>query len=178
MLVKNWLVVALTLGLFLALAPARAEEFGRFMTTAKERQHLDKLRQTGAAMPIDMEQAEPEDNALAEPLSAYPATVTVKGLVYRSKGKSSAWINDSNSYAGDAAANPDSISSQRIAPEKMSIALPGQAKGVRLKVGQTFDLETEQLKEMTGHALPSVPAHAADTEPLSPDEPVSREPVP
>jgi len=123
---------------------AYADDFGRFMTTATERQQLDKLRDADPGRLVDAEASARQRNALAE---VAPSVVTVRGLVYRGQGKSTAWINSSKTYEGDAAPSPASLSRVSVQADKISIA-----DRIELKVGQTFDLETGQLQDLTDRA--------------------------
>ena len=157
-----WFILGLLL--LVNVEPAWAEDFARFMTTAKERRHLDQLRET-QAVPFDGDEAAAESRAAAESTKVYAGTITARGLVYRGRGKSTAWINKANSYADDAAAN-HIIFGEGIQPDGMSIALPGRAGRTRLKVGQTFDLETERLKDMMGHVPVPILKSQKDSEHL------------
>ncbi|MDD5181300.1 MAG: hypothetical protein PHT15_08585 [Gallionellaceae bacterium] len=107
----------LVLLLAISLAPAaHAGGLGRLFFTPQQRAQLEHDR---AHKP-----AAGEDS---------PATVlTVNGIVQRKGGARTVWINGKAQNAGN---------SDEHAPESMSVAVPGKAQPVRVKVGQRLLLE-------------------------------------
>lgn len=147
---KSAIFLSLLLTFCLSLEPAVAAEFGRFMTTPKERKHLDELRYVDEDAVVEVSEDEilldEDDTAEVE---IPEGSITAKGLVYRTKGRSSAWINDSNSYEGDVSSNHIVISSDDIRQNKLYIGLSGEQDKVQLKVGQTFEPEAKTLTDLT-----------------------------
>ena len=71
--------------------------------------------------------------------------ITVNGLVYRKSGKSTAWINSANTYEGNFGNQYIQIDAQNIKPEDVEILIPINETKVKLKTGQTYDPETDQI---------------------------------
>lgn len=145
---KAIVILVPALLVFAGISTASAEQFGRFFTTAKQRQHLEELRKEKPEAVIIIDEAEIfiEEQSEVEtvPLNA----ITVKGLVYRKGGKSTAWVNDSNSYEGDLASQYTQVSRGNIHSDKVIIGLPGNSPDIKLKVGQTYDPGTEQFNDI------------------------------
>ena len=104
-----------------ATLPAVAAELpGRLFTTAAERAALDAMR--AGAGPVD----------LATPSAA--SRITLDGVVRRSSGKSTAWINQEPQHENQGAAVPG----KAARPASAALRLPSGAR-VELQAGQTFD---------------------------------------
>ena len=143
--------IALALAAMAAMAAiaatARAEPpaIGRLFMTPAERASLDALRATGgrtAPQPPSVAQAQPEPAeapVAAEP-PAPPAPVVVTGIVKRSDGRSTVWIN--NVPQEDAAIAPDA----RSGAPSVTVPLPtGQQATV--KAGQQVDVTTGEVRD-------------------------------
>ncbi|HEX5363325.1 MAG TPA: hypothetical protein VFW59_03575 [Gallionella sp.] len=89
--------------------PASAEELGRLFFTPEQRAQLDIEH----ARNID-----PADS---------PNTLSVNGIVQRHGGDRTVWINGVPQVAGK---------SDEHAPESVPVAVPGQSRPVKVKVGQ------------------------------------------
>jgi len=145
---KVIVIVVSALLFFAGVSMASAEQFGRFFTTAKQRQHLEELRKERPETIIEIDETEIffEEQSEVEtvPLNA----ITVKGLVYRKGGKSTAWINDSNSYEGDLASQYTQVRRGNIHSDKVIIGLPDNSPDIKLKVGQTYEPGTDQFNDI------------------------------
>lgn len=124
------------------------EEFGRLFTTPKQRQQIDELRQSRSGLVIEVKDEELELDQTAVVEEDTRDRLVVKGLVYRSDGKNSAWVNDSNSYEGDLTSDFTIINSSGIHPDRVEIGLPGSDENIPLKVGQTFDPESMEVQDV------------------------------
>ena len=97
----SFISVVSILMFFLVISSSNADEFGRLFTTPKQRMHLDELRKVEPKAVVEVIE---EEIIIEEEIEEIPVdTITVKGLVFRSGGKSTAWINDSNTYEGNVA---------------------------------------------------------------------------
>ncbi|MGQ0522813.1 MAG: hypothetical protein ACT4P8_04015 [Betaproteobacteria bacterium] len=148
------------LGLFVAATAnlGAAEPLGRLFYTPAQRSQLDTLRAQKNVAPPAQEAKEP---------AAAPEVVTYGGIVRRSDGKSTVWIN--NRMMNDGKPLDDlSISSRRRADDRVSVSLPQVPGTVELRVGQSFDVQTGSVSEpFTRRARDSVP-HAAKELPPPP----------
>jgi hypothetical protein len=145
------------LGLFVAATAnlCAAEPLGRLFYTPAQRAQLDTLRAQKNVAPPVQEAKEP---------AAAPEVVTYGGIVRRSDGKSTVWIN--NRMVNDGKPLDDiSISSRRRADDRVSVSLPQVPGAVELRVGQSLDVQTGSVSEpFTRRAKDTVP-HAAKEPP-------------
>ncbi|MEO1766678.1 hypothetical protein [Thiobacter aerophilum] len=125
------------LALAVFLAPAWADDLGRLFFTPDERALLDLARRTQATAGAGQDPG---------------VGITLNGVVIRSDGRQTVWIN------GRPQAN-----ARARAPGTAFIPLDG--KQVRLRVGQTLDPLTGQVREGTPRA--AAPA-ASDAPPVAP----------
>ncbi len=72
--------------------------------------------------------------------------LTVRGLVYRSDGKSTAWINNSNTFEGGLSSQYINIGN--IESNTVEIIIPTAEADVKLNVGQTFDPVSESYNDL------------------------------
>lgn len=125
-------------GMLLAAAVASAAEpLGRLFYTPAQRAQLDTLRsQKHVASPVQEAKQPP----------ATPEVLTYGGIVRRSDGRSTVWIN--NRMVNDGKAPDDlSISSRSRSDDRVSVGLPQVPGPVELRVGQSFDLQTGTVTE-------------------------------
>jgi hypothetical protein len=116
-------------------ARAQAPHLGRLFTTEAERQRLDAQRMgTGATSAPPPPSAEPTAGAAPPP----PAPLTVNGLVVRSGGRATVWINQS-AQPGEVRLGPDGR-----APD-VTVPLPGGGSAV-VKPGQQVDPATGAIQ--------------------------------
>lgn len=153
--------------LFLALAaangPVDALDFGRLFTTPAQRESLDELRRTQPDVVIEVSNDELEVDQGPSEQVVRRDQLRVKGLVYRSDGKNSVWINESNSYEGDLASDYTSVEGNRIYKDRVELRLPGENRPLSLKVGQSFDPESKQVSDVTDKENNEAPVQAQDT---------------
>lgn len=119
--------IGLMAWLLMACAPAQSEELGRLFFTPEQRARLDYSYARQAK----------SGNIANE------SGVTLNGIVQRHGGKRTAWINGSPQLVGNG---------DEKAPESVSVAIPGQNKPVKLKVGQRVYTGTTQSTEQSGTA--------------------------
>ena len=142
------ITLIVVLSLIAGTSIADPQSFGRFFTTAKQRRHLDELRKIEPEQRVKIEEQTLIIEEDIEVVEEVPAdTLTVRGLVYRSDGKSTAWINNSNTFEGDASSqymNVDNIDS-----DKVEIKIPLANTAVKLSVGQTYDPISKDVRDIS-----------------------------
>ncbi len=126
------------------IEPSYADNLGRIYTTADERKELEKIRYT-KEKPKKIEVAV-EVEEIIEPLEVEKETVirdaiTLRGLVHRSDGKSTAWINDSNTFEGDLESQFIQVPDNKIKSDQVTVIMPDDSTNVVLKVGEAFTPE-------------------------------------
>ncbi len=139
------LLCTLILGLG-QLAPLHAESLGRLFFTPEQRAMLDLARRTQAT---GAQTDAPTDG------------VTLSGIVTRSDGRQTVWINGRLQPAG--------VATSRT-PASASIRLPGGAGQVRLRVGQTLDPTSGKVEEGYRRPPPAAQSEAAPA-PAKPTQP-------
>lgn len=143
-------VFAFTLVIFLTTTQVTmaTEKLGRLFTTPQERNALERLRHQ---RPVEIVQPEikirekPEAEKEEQPEIG---GITVKGLVYRKNGKSTAWINNSNTYEGSPENQYIQIDAKNIDPDNVVIEIPLNEKKVKLKTGETYNPEADQVHDL------------------------------
>ena len=130
------------------------DNLGRLFFTPAQRAELDRERAaaaTNASRPAAVQ---------TQPKAPPPKMVTLNGIVRRSDGETTVWVNNKPLHErfGDAEINAGSI-----AREAVGINLPASGKQVRLKVGQTVDATSGRVAESYDHRAPQPPS-ARDAE--------------
>lgn len=120
----------LMLGCLLATcAQAQPPAIGRLFTTPQERYQIDVAR--GLIAPPSPDPAPAEAGEPDPP----PAPVTVNGVVRRSGGKSTVWLNQQEEQ-------------QRLGKQSgVSVTLPS-GRQVRIKPGQSVDMNTGAVRDV------------------------------
>jgi len=161
-IVKRHLPIALAL---LTLAPPLHAEtaMGRLFFTPEQRAALDRARQ---------------QNISAETTNAAaPDNITLNGVVRRSDGHHTVWINSK------AFGDKPSDNSVKITRDKRSgnftLQLPYSDKQIQLKVGQSLDAASGKVDEAYRNKTPAIPQSGAENPPseAKPDSAVSSEPA-
>ena len=120
-----------------------ADGLGRLFTSNQDRARLDLIREQEIVVEEETEQPIEVDEFLEPELEVQEEvikdTVTIKGLVQRSDGKNSAWINDSNTFEGDLETLYIEVKQEAIDNDKVKVTMPDKATEIDLKVGQGYD---------------------------------------
>lgn len=115
------------------------DDFGRFFTTPRQRERLDELRKSSSNIVINLKDEELKTDNDVKKVEQQQTDIRLRGVVTRSDGKNTAWINDSNTYEGDVAAGVTQVNEHEISPGGIKLKLPGDKKQVHLKVGEAYD---------------------------------------
>jgi hypothetical protein len=139
-----WLAL---LGSLCSQAATGSDEFGRLFTTPKQRAHMDELRKAEPDMEFQIDEQIVDIDEEVEVVEETPVNaLTVRGLVYRSNGKNTAWINDTNTFEGNVSSQY--INVKDIDPDNVKIEVPSANTVVNLNVGQTFDPVSENYNDL------------------------------
>lgn len=137
------------------------EPVGRLFTTPNERAVLNQMRMTKKEI-TPQKQEETIVNAAPIPV-VLPDSVTLQGFVKRSDGKlGTVWINQ---QAVQETGKHENIEVGKISPNnhRVPITLNANGKRLSLKAGQTFEPDTNKVRESRN----SINVHAAGSNPLS-----------
>lgn len=125
-------------------------DFGRLFSTAQERSRLDSLRQNRSLQTARPQKASP----LATTPAELPEPVTLQGYVKRSDGATTLWINNQAVQENSALDQVEigqlsrNKSAERNGADGLNIRIPATGKHVRLKAGQVYAPETDQVVEL------------------------------
>lgn len=122
-----------------------ADELGRLFTTPQQRSTLEKLRYQKPVEEKKPEQIFTETEPEEEMEKPVIGGITVNGLVYRNNGKSTAWINSANTNEGNFGNQYIQIDAHNIKPDDVEILIPINDAKIKLKTGETYDPETDQI---------------------------------
>ena len=138
------------------LQTAPKEDLGRLFSQPIERKNLDYLRQTQKLkIIIPQNEPQPEVPAMATPI-ILPGPITLQGFVKRSDGKKSTlWINNQAVQEESTVdkveigrLNQRGFSMEGASNEGVNIRITANGKKIRLKAGQVYEPETNQIKEL------------------------------
>lgn len=130
--------VLIALGALATTTPALAQEIGRLFFTPDQREALDARRK--ARIP---------DRPAAAVVES--PTTRLDGRVVRSNGKSTVWVNGTPLPEGT---QPEGLRviPKRDSPDSASITVGEEARSVDLRVGETLDRGTGEVKGSIGDA--------------------------
>lgn len=119
---------------------AFADNLGRLFTSVSDRQKLErvKLKKDEPKKVVAEEVIIPEEAIQIETEIIKRNEVALKGIVHRSDGKNTAWINESNTFEGDLDSQYIQIPNDKIDPEKVTVIMPDDSTHFDLKVGESF----------------------------------------
>ena len=137
-------------------AQAASDDFGRLFTTPEERRKLEILRNAKSQAVVE----EVPEVFIEETVGAIEQPdiegITLNGIVYRKGGKSTVWLNGTNSYEGNLASEYFRINEGDIDSEKVSVTVPEVDLEFDLKVGQTYEPNNGSLHDIVDNDVPFV----------------------
>lgn len=137
------LLLAGLLAVAAAAPPAAAEELGRLFFTPERRAALDRQRQ------LNIREAQPVIEG---------ATLSVSGVVQRSSGKTTAWVN--NTPQDESSEGAVRVQVDRANPASATVAA-GEESPARLKVGEAINRATRETTSGVGEGRISVKRESA-----------------
>lgn len=128
------------------------EDFGRLFSRPQERKNLDYLRKNQPLKIIKQEDAAEIDTMVEAAPIVLPEPIKLQGYVKRSDGqKSTLWIND-QAVQEDSVVDDVSIGKLtgrgKNTAEGLDVKIPANGKQLRLKAGQVYEPDTNQIKEL------------------------------
>ncbi|HSI43121.1 MAG TPA: hypothetical protein VK949_02160 [Methylotenera sp.] len=151
MMNKRLVIFAMLLacGWIASVQAASNNDFGRLFSRPNERANLDILRQN---QKLKVVTPNPVDSEIESAPIELPAPITLQGYVKRSDGsKSTLWINNQPVQEDSSV---DNVKIGRLnkngtsGQEGLDVKIPANGKNVRLKAGQVYEPETNQLREL------------------------------
>lgn len=132
--------------LLLALTPAQGAELGRLFFTPAQRAALDNARKQNIRIEVGGDAGQP-----AVPV---PQNISVNGLVQRSDGKSTVWLNHRAITEQQKTSGGVNITPSRK-DHRVKLTVPESGRSVEIKVGQTVEVISGTIEE--GYARRSPP---------------------
>lgn len=129
------------------------EDFGRLFSRPQERKNLDYLRKNQPLKVIKQEDAAEIDTMAEAAPIVLPEPIKLQGYVKRSDGqKSTLWIND-QAVQEDSVVDDVNIGKLRGGRGKndgegLDVKIPANGKQLRLRAGQVYEPENNQIKEL------------------------------
>ncbi|HEX9673853.1 MAG TPA: hypothetical protein VGA12_10495 [Burkholderiales bacterium] len=178
---RDWKISLVACGALAATAvsvPASAQErLGRLFFTPAQRASLDVARSQRARAAVATEKSEVE----ATPV---PQTITYSGVLRRSDGKTTVWINNQPVHDRESAGAAAIVG--RVRPDgSVTLQVPQSGRSVSLKPGQSVELLSGAVEEAYSRRLePPKPepkpaakpaADAKSARPPAPDRAAERE---
>ena len=143
------------LGTLLEQPVVAEDQFGRLFTTPGQRTRLEELRKIEPEQRVKIDEEVLLVEEEVEETEDLPVdAITVRGLVYRSDGKSTAWINNSNTFEGGLSSQYVEIG--KIESNTVEIKIPTADTEVKLNVGQTFDPVSESYWDLIDDSTSAV----------------------
>ena len=157
--INSNILTNLLIGLFVSTLSAQSQaettQFGRLFSKPSERANLDVLRknqQLKVTTPQDKQASEDGEESES---AAQLDPITLQGYVKRSDGASTLWVNNqavqedstvNNVTVGRL--NKSGFSSKGDNTEGVDVRIPTSGKHVRLKAGQMYEPENNQIVEL------------------------------
>ena len=178
---RDWkirLTVCCALAAALASVPAPAQErLGRLFFTPAQRASLDVARSQRARTALATENTDQE----AAPV---PQTITYSGVLRRSDGKTTVWINNQPVHDRESAGAATIVG--RVRPDgSVTLQVPQSGRNVILKPGQSVELLSGAVEEANSRKLEASksepkpaakpPAEAKTAKPAAPEAAAQRE---
>lgn len=145
--------------------PVHAElEFGRFYTTPKQRERLDQARSSEPQeiTVVPLIETNLQQHSSADAAQTGSSSITLDGIVYRSDGKNTAWINRSSTNEGNLETQYTKVAEKDVGANEVKITLPDNETSIQMKVGQEYDVNSKQIHDHMKDPVISPSAAPAD----------------
>ena len=120
----------------------KADNLGTLFTSEQDRNKLNFIRNKPPEIETPVEEIVIEipdiEEQEEEPIAEIDYNLKLKGLVYRKNGKSTAWINDGNTYEGNLETQFLQVNESDINDGSVNIVMPDKETRIQLKVGDNY----------------------------------------
>jgi hypothetical protein len=153
-----------------------ADGLGRLFFTPEQRAQLETARaQRDRRAPVVIETEPAPKPVVSAPQPRGPEVVTFSGVVQRSDGKSTVWVNGKPVTERNRIMNDGELAITGVRNDgSVTVAVPQASRRAALKVGQSLDVESGVIEEPYARRLttPRVAAPAGTTQATPPALPV------
>ncbi|NNE39176.1 MAG: hypothetical protein HKN08_12790 [Gammaproteobacteria bacterium] len=160
-----YIILIMSLAMPVAAQTTSASEFGRFYTTPRQRTQLEDSRNQAPREEIEVEL---EIEVIPETVERQTVidSITVNGLVYRTDGKNTAWINSNSTIEGSIENQYTRVQEDDVRSNSVQVRLPDNRTRVDLKPGQQYDINSKQIYDVVNDPIsPGPVAIPGNTEP-------------
>ncbi len=144
-LVRMEMVIALAILVSVTGPAASAEDLGRLFLTPEERARLDRARQGTAPEVAEIKPRERVQTQTQEEEVPQVERIIVNGLVQRSGGTTTAWVNGKNTFDGDFASEYIAVETPAAGAQHVRIRTPAHLPDVDLKPGQAYEPSSQRV---------------------------------
>jgi len=130
-------ILAVFLIMLPSLAMAAEQTMGRLFFTPEQRARMDLARQQERSIKIETDQQENEPPA---------ASITLNGVITRSDGKSTVWINNKEQI-GDKTGSGVAVPGRGKPAGQVSVITSDAKRAIPLKVGQSIDMSSGKVED-------------------------------
>lgn len=147
------LIALLTSVLIIPSQAAPNDDFGRLFSRPGERKNLDAMRQNQKLKVITQQDLQRESSG-GDDSVPLPAPLMLQGYVKRSDGSTTLWVNSKpvqeNSMLDDVEIGRLTKQQGVVnnSSDSLNVKIPATGKQIRLKAGQLYEPETNQIKEL------------------------------
>lgn len=136
------LLLFITIGTVGPVLPVFADNLGTLFTTSEDRQKLETIRNRKDVKKEKILIVEEKKQSIAKPEVKKEIVlrdpIALKGIVHRSSGKSTAWVNEGNTFEGNLDSGLIDIPSENIKPDQITIIMSDDNSEFNLKVGEVY----------------------------------------
>lgn len=147
--------------LFCSIGTVQAEVvFGRLYTTAGQRAQLDEARNKLPmdGIKIDIVEQELLPTEAVEVQTDSSQSISLDGIVYRTDGKNTAWINRNNTNQGNLENQFTRVDENDVRSNQVRITLPDNHTRIDLKVGQRYDVTSKKVNDLAEDPQTATPS--------------------
>lgn len=135
---------------FLSVSSFADATLGRLFFTPEQRARMDAARQQERNVRFEEEES-----------TLPPANITLNGVIIRSDGKTTVWINN-RVQSDEKSGKSVTVQGRSGAGGQISVITPDAKRPVPLKVGQSIDMSSGQVEEVY-RRTPPAPAPGKET---------------
>ena len=132
---------------------ASDDDFGRLFSRPVERKNLDIMRQNQKLKVISQQDLQRQSSG-GDDSAPLPEPLILQGYVKRSDGSTTLWVNSKpvqeNSEVDDVEIGHLTRQQGLVnnGSDSLNVKIPATGKHIRLKAGQIYEPETNQIKEL------------------------------
>ncbi|MGK0296417.1 MAG: hypothetical protein ACI9XC_000005 [Gammaproteobacteria bacterium] len=155
---KNLILIFIFTLVCISLSAAADNGFGRFYTSPRQRMQLDeqRIKRPDEEIVVDIVPDNLMDITSEEETVTIIDSITLNGLVYRTDGKNTAWLNSNSTNEGSIENQYTRVNENNVHSNNVEITLPDNQSRIELKVGQQYDVRSKQVYDLAKDPVSSL----------------------